>query len=322
MASDQNPGSVELEADGLPHHVFRRIAAGQLEVLLVSRQEFRTFLLVLGEETPAEQVAEGIGEIVEGGVRDVEMELGRPEIGIATLGVQHVSEHAALGMDHHLLQPAHADFAVRPFFVEGLFEFEAHRDVHQVGGAVAGLQVQQEGPVFGAHVRFLQQSPHEQHLAEGGSGFGQGHGIGAVQRAFLPHQVAVKGVSQLVGQGQHVTHVVVIGHVDTGLFRQGRSRAEGAGTLARPGRPVDPLLIEGLVRVVRKGGISGREGPMHQGPGIFPGRFVLVLHRQGRREIVPSQCIAAHEARLVRQDAAGYIDFREHRFEHGVQRFS
>ena len=250
------------------------------------------------------------------------MELGRPEIRVTAIGIQRVPQHAALRFDHHLLQPAHADLSGRPFFMEGLLELEAHRDVQQISGAVAGLQVQQKSPGFGADARLLHQPAHEQHLAEGGSRFGQGHGIGAVQRAFRAHQVAVKGVTQLVGQRQHVAHVVVVRHVDTGLFRQGRSRAEGAGTLAGAGRPVDPLLRVGLGRVVRQGGISCREGPVHQGPGVFPGRFVLVLHGQRRREVVPAQGIAAHETRLVRQDAASHVDLREDRLEHGLQRLA
>src|SRR5207248_7194927 len=54
-----------------------------------------------------------------------------------------------------------------------------------------------------------------------------------------PRQVLVQAVTQLVGQGHHVTQLVGVVHQDVGVDRGDGAAAEGPAALARPQLGVD-----------------------------------------------------------------------------------
>ena len=91
-------------ADRSLDDVLRRIASGKAEKFFVFRQETRSLLFEQGVKAAAQKIAEGVRKIIKSKTRDIEMQLGSPEVRIFSARFQSVAEHAPLGVDHQLFE--------------------------------------------------------------------------------------------------------------------------------------------------------------------------------------------------------------------------
>ena len=162
----------DVGSEGLAGGGFAGGAAGEGEEGLVAWEEGWAFFVEASEEGLAEEVAEDVGEVVEGDPGDEEVHFGGPEHGVGAVWEERVAVELALGLFHEFGEVVGGDLAEGSGFVERAFELVAHGDIEEIGVGAEEFLIEEpladgRGDVGGFH-----EPVEEDHFAEVGGGFG------------------------------------------------------------------------------------------------------------------------------------------------------
>lgn len=233
-------GFGDIGSEGLAGGGFAGGAAGEGEEGFVAREEGWAFLVEASEEGLAEEVAEDVGEVVEGDPGDEEVHFGGPEHGVGAVWEEGIAVELALGLFHEFGEVFGGDLAEGSGFVERAFELVAHGDVEEIGVGAEEFLIEEPLTDGRGEVRGFHEPVEEDHFAEVGGGFGEGHGVFGGHGSGGAEDAGVPCVAGLVGEGDHVVDGAVPCHVDPFLAFEERACAEGAGALAGTGLGFDP----------------------------------------------------------------------------------
>ena len=183
------------------------------------------------------------------------------------------------------------------------------------------LLIEQPGLQARGAGTFGQEAFEENHLAEIGGRFREGHRIRGAEQPRALERPGMPGVTDFVGQGNHILYRPVIAHIDPLLSAEQRAGAERTRPLARAGLGFDPAVVEHFTEIGAERGVGGGEGAVHHGTGLGPRNLCLPRRGNLRRfKIKKVQGCRPLESGGSPQRAARDFNVGVDRLHHGVER--
>ena len=236
-------GGCQIVAEGAGDGGFRGRAAGRREEVGITFGEAVGVVLGQREEAEREEIAEGIGEVVKGNLRDIEMELAGPEERVVAILGKGLTIAGALRGEHDLAEFLRWEFPRGATAVEFVFKHEPRVDVHAKGDGVAKHRVE-NGEAFGVAGGLLQAYTAQDMFGEGAGGFGEIHRVVAQEEGFGAQHMGMVGVAEFVREGRHAVGAIGESHENAALAGAGQVGAETALAFASTVLGFDPAVAQ------------------------------------------------------------------------------